>query len=149
MRPDEAPMIDRSNHRRVLHFAVTGVLLGVAGCTSNEPAKGEAKPAVKETSTPEAKPDGGKKPEMEFAPNPGPNERNGIPPEVAPTTAVKEPQPPIEVEAINEGPQAEPIGVNEGPKPAPKPEPEKRVNTGPVEAPEPKPERIKVNPGPE
>jgi hypothetical protein len=134
-------MSDRTNHRRVLHFAVTGVLLGAVGCTGNEPPKGEAKPVEKE-------------PEMEFAPNPGPNERNGLPPEVAPTTAVKEP-PPVEDIDVNEGPVKEPPveedHVNEGPvkepEPAPKPVIEKRVNTGPVKEPEPKPQ-IKVNPGP-
>jgi hypothetical protein len=143
-------MSDRSNHRRVLHFAVTGVLLGAAGCTGNEPAKGETKPEAKK-QTPEAKPEGEKKPEMEFAPNPGPNERNGVPPEVAPTTAVKEPPPveePLEEDHVNERPVKEPE-----PLPATKAEPEKRVNTGPVKPPEPKlPEAkplIKVNPGPE
>jgi type IV secretory pathway VirB10-like protein len=136
-------MSSQANHRRVLHFAVTSVLLGAVSCTGNEPVKAETKPEVK-TQTPETKLEAEKKPEMEFAPNPGPNERDGIPPEVAPTTAVKEPPPlppdVIEVEAINEGPQPEPA-----------PEPEKRVNPGPVKAPEPpdpKVQPIRVNPGP-
>src|SRR4029078_4857190 len=39
---DAADMTAHGNHRRVLHFAVTGVLLGGAvGCASNEPAKND------------------------------------------------------------------------------------------------------------
>jgi protein TonB len=146
-----APMSDRANHRRVLHFAVTGVLLGAVGCTSNEPPKGDAKPEQKTKAIePQTKePD----PIREFAPNPGPNELERIPPqpEVAPTTAVKpEPEPEPEPEDIvNEGPVKEPVpvGINEGPQKEPEPKPEpKRVNTGPIEKPRPP---IKVNPGPE
>ncbi len=148
-----APMSDRTNHRRVLHFAVTGVLLGgAAGCTSNEQPKTEVEAKVKgEPKTLEPREP---EPEMKFAPNPGPNERDGLEhPEVAPTTAVKpEPEPVPEPEDIvNEGPVKEPVpvGINEGPQkePVPKPKPEpKRVNTGPIEETKPP---IKVNPGPE
>jgi hypothetical protein len=139
-----AAMSDRTNHRRVLHFAVTGMLLGgAAGCDGKEPAKdakGEAKGEADAKA--EAKPQ--PVPEPGFAPNPGPNERNGVQPEVAPTTAVKEPTPvepvePVEEDHVNEGPVEEPVVP---------PKPEKRVNPGPVKAPV-KPQPIKVNPGPE
>jgi hypothetical protein len=148
-----APMSDRTNHRRVLHFAVTGVLLGGAvGCESNEPAKADTKAKTETKGVEQPKPE--PEPEVKFAPNPGPNELKGIqPPEVAPTTAVPPPEP-IEDDHVNEGPvdEPEPVGINEGPKPEPKPNPkleEKRVNTQPVKEPLPEPKpQIKVNPGP-
>lgn len=164
-----APMNDRTNHRRVLHFAVSGMLLGGAvGCTSNEPAKdakGESKTDAKEppgrvivNQDPVVPPE--PEPEVrEFAPNPGPNERGGVvPPVVAPTTAVTpvappdepipdEPIPdePIQDEYVNERPVEEPT-------PVVRPQPDrklidKRVNTQRV--PDPVPAPIKVNPGPE
>jgi hypothetical protein len=136
-------MSDRTNHRRVLHFAVTGVLLGGAmGCTSNEP-KGDAKAEQKPKAEPKTiEPPKHAPEELKFAPNPGPNELEGKQPEVAPTTAVK-PEPVVEDIDVNEGPVKEP-------EPEPKPVPEKRVNPGPVREPPPeiKPP-IKVNPGPE
>lgn len=152
-------MSDRANHRRVLHFAVTGALLGgTVGCTGNEP-KVEDRPAdVKTNPRPEPEP------KVELAPNPGPNELKAVqPPDVAPTTAVPPPEP-IEEDHVNEGPIDEPPkppetklsppGINEGPQPDPKPDPkleEKRVNTQPVKEPPPEPKppvKIMVNPGP-
>jgi hypothetical protein len=151
-----ARMTDRTNHRRVLHFAVTGMLLGgAASCTSNEPAKAPRGSDVKTNPrpVPEPVPEPEPDPIREFAPNPGPNELEGKQPEVAPTTAVVEPKPeplpPPEEDHVNEGPVKEPEPL---PKLEPKPDTSpKRVNTGPVKAPEPKPEPapIKVNPGPE
>jgi hypothetical protein len=151
-------MSDRTNHRRVLHFAVTGVLLGGAvGCASNEP-KGDAKAEQKPKTEQKTLPPQTKQPEeLKFAPNPGPNELEGKQPEVAPTTAVK-PDPVVDDIEVNEGPvkEPEPDHVNVGPEPEPKPEPkpepegkaapEKRVNPGPVEELKPP---LKVNPGPE
>jgi len=139
-------MSDRTNHRRVLCFAVSGVLLG--GCASNEPAKTDTKSEAKTDGKTDGKTDT-KQPEVpKFAINPGPDERKGNvePPKPEPTTAVApEPPPPgPEPDYVNEGP------VKEPPEPT-KAEPEKRVNTGPVKEPpppEPKP-IIKVNPGPE
>jgi hypothetical protein len=153
-------MSDRTNHRRVLHFAVTGVLLGGAvGCTGNERPGDDAKtnsgPTKVEPQTKQPEP------EVKFAPNPGPNELEGKQPEVAPTTAVPPPEP-IEEDHVNEGPVEEPLeppetklsppGINEGPQrePEPKPEP-KRVNTQRVREPSPEPKppvKIKVNSGP-
>lgn len=163
-----APMSDRTNHRRVLHFAVSGMLLGgTVGCTSNEPAK-DAKDAKGESKTDAKEPPGRvivnqdpvapPKPEpevREFAPNPGPNERGGVvpPPVVAPTTAVTPvappdqpiPDEPIQHEYVNERPVEEPTPVV---RPQPDRVPtDKRVNTQRV--PDPVPAPIKVNPGPE
>lgn len=154
-----APMSDRTNHRRVLHFAVSGMLLGGAvGCESNAPAKdakGESKTDAKEppgpvivNQDPVVPPE--PKPEVrEFAPNPGPNELKGVvsPPVVAPTTAVPPvapPDEPIQDEHVNERPVADPTPVEPLPDRA---LPEKRVNTQRV--PDPVPAPIKVNPGPE
>lgn len=140
-----------THHRRVLHFAVTGALLGAAGCASKDPAKAD----VEETKTEAKKPE----PEPDFAPNPGPNELEppvkmvnpGVEePPVAPTTAV-EPKP-----ELPELPEPEPDRVNEGPVEEPKTpvgEPkapiEKHVNVGPKPEPEPKPHPVAVNPGPQ
>lgn len=156
-------MSDRTNHRRVLCFAVTGVLLGTGGCAGSEPAKSDAKGEAKTEAKPDAKP---AEPEVKLAPNPGPNERDGVPvPEVAPTTAVKEPVPPpdapeIEPDHVNEGPVeppdvVAPVHANEGPVEPPVPDkapPEKHVNTRKVAEPPKEPVKappIKVNPGPE
>jgi len=147
-------MSDRTNHRRVLCFAVTGVLLGTGGCAGSEPAKSDAKGEAKTEAKPDAKPDAKPpEPEMKFAPNPGPNERDGVPvPEVAPTTAVKEPVPPPDEgpiqDHVNEGPVKEPPAEPVEP-PVPDEAPlEKRVNTQ-KELEPPKAPPIKVNPGPE
>lgn len=150
-------MSDRTNHRRVLHFAVTGVLLGgTVGCASNEPAKADTKTDPKESKgrvivnqDPVDPPEPEPKPEVrEFAPNPGPNELEGVvPPVVAPTTAappVDPPAEPIQDEYVNERPVADPTPVEPLPDRA---LPEKRVNTQRV--PDPAPAPIKVNPGPE
>lgn len=155
-----APMSDRTNHRRVLHFAVTGMLLGgTVGCASNEPAKADGKTDPNESKEskgrvivnqdpvdqPEPKPE-----VREFAPNPGPNELKEVvsPPVVAPTTAVPPVAPPVEPiqdEYVNERPVEEPTPVV---RPLPdRALPEKRVNTQRV--PDPVPAPIKVNPGPE
>jgi hypothetical protein len=90
-----APMSDRTNHRRALCFAVTGVLLGGAGCTSNEPAKTEIKPETK-----------AKQPEpVGVGANEGPVE--APPPE------------PVPLKRVNPGPEPEPkpqLKVNPGPE---------------------------------
>ena len=150
-------MSDRTNHRRVLHFAVTGMLLGgTVGCASNEPAKADGKTDSKESKDSKGRvivnqdpvdpPEPEPKPEVrEFAPNPGPNEIKGIvpPPVVAPTTAAP-PDEPIQPEYVNERPVADPTPVEPLPDRA---LPDKRVNTQRV--PDPVPAPIKVNPGPE
>lgn len=128
----------------MLHFAVTGALLGgVVSCASNEAPKGETKAKQGEAKV-EAKQGEPKQPEpepeMKFAPNPGPEELpKPQPPEIAPTTAVEPDSPPKEPVGI---------GANQGPVAQPKkPEPivEKHVNEGPEPEP-PKVPPIKVNP---
>jgi hypothetical protein len=133
-------MNGQTNHRRVLHFAVTGALLGGAiGCTaSKEPTKGgDAKADAKQGEVEQPEPD------MKFAPNPGPEERNGTIP--SPDGDTKGP-----VKMVNPG--VEPEG---GPTPIPEPttavilepppvEPEGiGANQGPVKAPVAKPAPVK------
>jgi hypothetical protein len=144
-----------SNHRRVLHFAVTGALLGGAvACTGNEPAKGDAKQG--EAKQGEAKQP---EPELKFAPNPGPDEHKEPPvkmvnPGVEDDGGAKAPLPEPTTAVVPEPPPVEPVGIgaNEGPvkepKPTPEPKVDKHVNEGPEKEPVERPP-LKVNPGPE
>lgn len=103
-----ARMKGPANHRRVLHFAVTGALLGGLGCTSRESpkvdVKAEAKPPAPEFA-----------PQQEIGPNPGPHELEPKPEPPLP------PSPPpvgdIEDDYVNEGPIEEPEAVKLEPTP--------------------------------
>ncbi|MEM7152308.1 MAG: hypothetical protein AAF799_05665 [Myxococcota bacterium] len=132
----------RGSGRTVLHFAVTGALLGggvASGCTSKDGPK---------TNTAHVDEPGAEAGQLHI--NPGPDKPK---PDPQPPTEDRvnvgpedEPKPPPEEKRVNVGPEddaqkpldkAPPdVSVNPGPEPQPKPEPAPIIKTNPGPTPE-------------